>query len=55
MLCELSTPYWEKLEPRIQGIKNPDGSFSKSLFEDLSPHLTREELHDNTLLWKPKK
>ena len=45
ILCELKTPYWEKLEPRIASSKNSDGSFRNRPFEDLSPYLAEDELN----------
>jgi acetolactate synthase-1/2/3 large subunit len=37
VLCEIKTPYWEKMEPRIASKKNEDGSFSNRPYEDLEP------------------
>lgn len=40
VLCELKTPYWEKIEPRIISEKLADGSFINKAYEDLAPFLS---------------
>lgn len=37
VLCEIKTPYWEKIEPRIASVKMKDGSFKNRVYEDLEP------------------
>ncbi len=44
VLCELKTPYWEELAPRIASEKIADGSFINRPYEDLAPYLDENEL-----------
>ena len=39
VLCEIMTPYWEKIEPRLAAVKKADGSFENRAYEDLEPIL----------------
>ena len=39
VLCEIMTPYWEKIEPRVASVKLKDGSFKNRSYEDLEPKI----------------
>src|SRR3989344_2885357 len=43
VLCEIKTPYWEKLEPRITSVRKA-GGFINSPYEDLAPFIGEDNL-----------
>ena len=47
VLCEVMTPEWQLLIPRITSEKMPDGTLVAHDYEDMFPFLSREELADN--------
>lgn len=47
VLCEVMTPEWQLLIPRITSEKMPDGSLVAHDYEDMYPFLPREELKEN--------
>lgn len=49
VLCEILTPQFQTLEPRIASKEMPDGSLLASEYDDLFPFLSEEELERNRL------
>ena len=47
VICDLMTPEWQLIIPRISSEKMPDGSLLAKPYEDMYPYLSREELHRN--------
>lgn len=49
VVCEVLTPEWQLLQPRISSDKMPDGTLRPRNYEDMFPYLTREELKKNMI------
>lgn len=49
VICEVMTPEWQALGPRVSSQKNKDGSMVSKPYEDLAPFLTKEELDSNMI------
>lgn len=47
VVCEVMTPVWQLLIPRIASDKAEDGSLVSHNYEDMFPYLTKEELNKN--------
>lgn len=52
VICEVKTPEWQLLVPRIASDKLPDGTLVSRNYEDMFPYLSREELHENMVAEK---
>lgn len=53
VICEVMTPRWQLIMPRVASFKRPDGSFESRPYEDLYPFLDREELLSNMIVKPP--
>ena len=49
VICEVMTPDWQLLIPRISSEKMPDGSLKSHNYEDMFPFLPEEELKSNMI------
>lgn len=47
VICEVMTPEWQMLVPRIASDKMEDGTLRPRNYEDMFPYLPREELKNN--------
>lgn len=47
VICEVITPEWQLLIPRISSEKLPDGTLRSRNYEDMYPYLPEEELKKN--------
>jgi len=47
VVCDVITPEWQLIIPRISSEKMPDGTLVAKPYEDMYPYLPREELHRN--------
>ncbi|MBI2604071.1 MAG: hypothetical protein HYW56_00845, partial [Candidatus Harrisonbacteria bacterium] len=47
IICDVLTPEWQAIIPRIGGTKQPDGSITPNAYENMSPPLPPEELKNN--------
>ena len=52
VICEVMTPEWQLLIPRIASDKMPDGTLVSRNYEDMFPYLSREELQENMVAEK---
>ncbi len=48
-VCEVLTPKWQLLVPRISSDKMPDGTLRARDYEDMFPYLPEEELRNNRI------
>lgn len=53
VLCDIKSPKWQLVIPRISSARQPDGSMLSRPYEDLFPFLPPEELQSN-MIAKPK-
>lgn len=49
VICEVMTPEWQLLIPRIASEKLPDGTLKSRDYEDMFPYLSEEELKKNII------
>lgn len=49
VICEVMTPEWQLLIPRIASDKMPDGTLVSRNYEDMFPYLSREEMAQNMI------
>jgi acetolactate synthase-1/2/3 large subunit len=49
VICDVMTPEWQLIIPRISSEKMPDGSLVAKPYEDMYPYLSREELRRNMI------
>lgn len=49
VVCEVLTPKWQLLAPRISSDKMPDGTLRARDYEDMFPYLPEEELRKNRI------
>lgn len=49
VVCEVLTPNWQLLAPRISSDKMPDGTLRARDYEDMFPYLPEEELRKNRI------
>lgn len=49
VICEVMSPKWQLIIPRIFSERQPDGSFVSRPYEDLFPFLDREEFDKNMI------
>lgn len=52
VICEVMTPEWQLLIPRIASDKRPDGTLVSRNYEDMFPYLPAEELKENMIAEK---
>jgi len=52
VVCEVMTPQWQLLVPRIASDKMPDGTLRARNYEDMFPYLPQEELSANMVAEK---
>ncbi|PXV87262.1 acetolactate synthase-1/2/3 large subunit [Lachnotalea glycerini] len=55
VICEVMTPEWQLLIPRIASDKLPDGTLVSRNYEDMFPYLSQEELKENMVVYKEEK
>lgn len=49
VICDVMTPEWQLIMPRVSSDKMPDGSLVSRAYDDMFPHLDRDELSANTI------
>lgn len=54
VICEVMTPQWQLLVPRIASDKRPDGTLVARDYEDMFPYLPKEEVKENMVASKEK-
>lgn len=54
VICDVKSPHWQKIMPRISSSKQPDGSMISRPYEDLFPFLSPAELSSNMIAQKEK-
>lgn len=54
VVCDVMTPEWQLLIPRISSEKMPDGTLVAHDYEDMFPFLSREELEENMVAKKDR-
>ena len=54
VICDVMTPLWQPIVPRISSYKKPDGTMVSKTYEDMFPFLSRKELMENELGVPPK-
>lgn len=47
VICDIMTPEWQLIIPRISSDKLPDGTLKPRDYEDMFPHLAPEEVREN--------
>lgn len=47
VICDVMTPEWQLIIPRVSSDKMPDGKLVSRPYEDMYPYLDREELQNN--------
>ena len=52
VICEIMTPEWQLLIPRVASDKLPDGTLRSRNYEDMFPYLAEEELKANMVAEK---
>lgn len=50
VICDVMTPEWQLIMPRVSSDKMPDGSLVSRPYDDMFPHLDRDELAANTII-----
>jgi len=50
VICDVVTPKWQLIIPRIASEKRPDGSLISKPYEDLFPFLSKDELLSNMIV-----
>lgn len=54
VICEVMTPEWQLLIPRIASDKLPDGTLVSRNYEDMFPYLSADELKENMVCSEEK-
>ena len=54
VICDVKSPHWQMIMPRISSSKQPDGSMLSRPYEDLFPFLPPGELEANMIAQKEK-
>ncbi len=49
VICNVASPQWQLIIPRVASEKRPDGSFFSKPYEDMFPFLSPDELASNML------
>lgn len=52
VICDVMTPEWQLIIPRISSLKLPDGTLKSCEYEDMFPHLRPEEVKENMVAEK---
>jgi acetolactate synthase I/II/III large subunit len=52
VVCDVMTPEWQLLIPRVTSEKLPDGRLVSKEYEDMFPFLSRQELEQNMICYK---
>ena len=52
VICDVKSPKWQLVIPRISSARQPDGSMVSRPYEDLFPFLSEEELKSNMVAQK---
>ena len=47
VICDVMTPEWQLIIPRISSERMPDGTLISKPYEDMYPYISREELRKN--------
>ncbi|MBI3341975.1 thiamine pyrophosphate-binding protein, partial [Candidatus Curtissbacteria bacterium] len=47
VVCNIKSPKWQTIGPRVSSERRPDGSFVSHPFEDMFPFLPRDEFKKN--------
>jgi acetolactate synthase-1/2/3 large subunit len=47
VICDVMTPEWQLIVPRVSSVKKPDGTLVSKPYEDMFPFLDRKELEEN--------
>lgn len=50
VICEVMTPEWQMLFPRVASDKLPDGTLVSREYEDMFPYLSIEEMENNRIV-----
>lgn len=50
VVCDVMTPEWQLLIPRVSSEKRPDGTFVSRAYEDMFPFLEKEEFLSNMIV-----
>jgi len=50
VICDVMTPEWQLIIPRVSSDKKPDGSLVSRPYEDMFPYLDRDELLSNMIV-----
>lgn len=54
VICDVMTPEWQLLIPRVASDKLPDGTLVSRDYEDMFPYLPKEEVEENMVAQKSK-
>lgn len=54
VICNVESPHWQMIMPRISSSKQPDGSMVSRPYEDLFPFLSADELASNMIAQEDK-
>lgn len=52
VICDVMTPEWQLLIPRVTSEKNPNGTMISNPYENMFPFLSKEELEKNMIVKK---
>lgn len=47
VICDVITPEWQRIIPRVSSERLPDGTLVSRRYEDMFPYLSEDELKDN--------
>jgi acetolactate synthase-1/2/3 large subunit len=50
VICDVMTPEWQLLIPRVTSEKGPDGKMISNPYENMFPFLSKEELAENMII-----
>ncbi len=50
VICDVMTPEWQFLMPRVTSEKGPDGKMFSNPYENMFPFLSKEELDENMIV-----
>lgn len=54
VVCEVMTPEWQLLIPRVASDRLPDGTLRSRDYEDMFPYLSEDEIRENMIAEKDK-
>lgn len=55
VICDVMTPEWQLLQPRVSSEKLADGTLVSRKYEDMFPFLSKEEFEENMVAEKEEK